>query len=277
MPKRRGIIFTKEDVSKVVLGEKLNLTSGRKAVYSGKIYLKPGNFPPGKAGAQRVFLKSITGTTAAEQRRKGKAELAVRQKLKAAGLPVSKSGLVKINGRLYLAVESFLIKGETESKLVPINSKRQSSTPYFLKRLTAKKNGALIQQLAKDTATIFNQGITPEFFDFFGFYRRKDGSLTRVIMDTENLLNRKPTVHDWIMLDQEITCVWKQKSKEMTLFTKTFQEHLSSNLANEFKQQIEEYRRKKQRNGWKPSAEENRILDKEIERSLALLKNLGKK
>ena len=236
MPKRRGIVFREKDVSKAVLGRKLDLTSGRKPVYSGKIYLKPGNFPRGKAGAQRVFLKAMIGANIKEERKRGRAELAIRQKLKAAGLPVLKSGLVEIKGKIYLAIESFLVKGGAESRLVPINTRKGVGNPYFLRQLTVEKNAALIRQLGKDTATIFNQGITPKFFDFFGFYRRKDGSWARVIMDTEYLSNNRPRDHNWINLVQMIETVWKAQSKELGLFRRTFEENLSHSLPKKWLQ-----------------------------------------
>ncbi|MEK6821320.1 MAG: hypothetical protein AABY11_02895 [archaeon] len=119
-------------------------------------------------------------------------EMSIRVKLKSLGLPVLKAGIVEIkegeNAGVYLAQEPFLRKGG-ESVLIPINSQysEHPEHPTFLSTLRPAKDRRLIEQLAKETALLFNAGFAPFRFDYYGFYRKKDGSWHHVIMDVEEI------------------------------------------------------------------------------------------
>ncbi|MFA6268488.1 MAG: hypothetical protein WCW13_03360 [archaeon] len=232
MPNRKGVVFTGKEVAGARILKKLNVGPTRNVgtgFYYGKIYLRRGAFPRGKGFAQRAFFKMLPNKA------KGEEEMAVRRKIEAAGVKIPKAGVVEIDGKFYLAVQPFLGQRNEVTKIIPINwGVNAESTPTFLTQLSTKKDGALIRNLATDTARIFNAGIFPTYFDFFGFYP-KGNSYERVITDTEFLHENDNLVQLRSQALRIETLVHRvflsaQKSEEATLFCKVFEENLKKSL-----------------------------------------------
>jgi hypothetical protein len=230
MPKRKSLVFSAKDIAGARIIRPVDVGRGQNTLFSndffsGKIYLKRENFAPGKRVAQRVFLKE-------GDKSRIKGELRIRQKLKAAGLPVLKAGIVFIDGKYFMAIEPFLKKGGSETKLEPINQfGRLAGQPTFLEKITVEKNKKLIEDIAKDTAKAYNAGIYAKYFDFFGFYRKKDRQLERVIMDTELLLKAKNGKELEQHLNGNLRDIFRamnRNKRALVLFTRTLEQSLQS-------------------------------------------------
>ncbi len=195
MPNRKGLHILPSDVSHVRIIKKLPIeTNQGERFFYGKIYLRPKTFlpfPGVKHGAQRVFLKRMNWIGDMSMYN-AERELALHNTIRSLGLPIPKSGIVKIeqgeNKGVYLAISPFLRNSNTASRIIPINSGGKfPGRPYFLKRLTIKKDAQLIRTLAQEAALLINNGILPGWYDFVGFYKRKDGSWGHIIMDAQNM------------------------------------------------------------------------------------------
>lgn len=202
MPRRRGIQLVASDISHVRILKPLPISTNReRSFYSGKIYLRKNallQLWPGIHTAQRVFLKkmqsggnsSYSNITELEY---AKREVALRNKLKKAGLPVLPTAIVQIpEGKdqgVYLATPPFLRKGNRETRIIPVNERSGplAGRPYFLARLKVPRDARLIRDMARETATMYNHDVYSFWFDFYGFYPRKDGTWGRLIMDTDEL------------------------------------------------------------------------------------------
>ncbi len=172
-------LFTHENVVRVKKGRPINVI-GRAQISTAQIWFES------KQKARLIRKKAVLkhlGTNNAN----GLRQIRLIEKLRTLGLKVPKAGLVKINGDYFIAMEPFLTKGQT--KLTPINTQLGTPWPHFLENLTISKNSNLIKNIARDTAIMLNNGIvsTRGVFDFFSFYRRKNGELDRLILDTEEL------------------------------------------------------------------------------------------
>lgn len=113
---------------------------------------------------------------------------------KRAALPVPSFFVPRI--RYFSAPESILMENLVKrfGKLFPINSKKRSSHPVFLKKLSVKNDSILIKDLAKDLATIFNLGFVPYAMDFWMFYK-KGNSYDRVISDITLFTHKNDAIH----------------------------------------------------------------------------------
>lgn len=227
--------FGSSDVTKVVRKNRVNIppTSSTKnlddlikpqertSFWNAKVRVKKQT-PEGKLKfSKNVFLKPAYGRNLEEQLKNARIQESILTLMRENGLPALRSGAVVNEGQAFLAVESFLRKANTESKLIPINRRSVSSTPTFLKDLTVKNDSQLIKDLAKDLATIVDLGLSTPYFDFHGFYKRKDGSWKRVIMDVNNM---HQTSFNSISAKSVITFihqVWPPTSPEAVLFRNT--------------------------------------------------------
>jgi hypothetical protein len=247
MPKRKGNIFSEKDISHITGGKPVNVGQTKTIRYlielrdsianphevnpyfhRAKIHFKQGTFKNGQGKAQIVFLKPVMGMTREDQAVNAKKEVELFKRMKNAGLPVPKTGVVIHKEQAYIAVEPFLRNGQ-KSVLMPINSRHGYSKPVFLSKLSVKRNSSLIIDLAKDLATIANLNISTEYFDLHGFYKKRDGTLTRIIMDTNHLKNCKFTSHEIKSIVSEIKKVWQRKrySAEKKLFIETLLKNIN--------------------------------------------------
>ena len=119
-----------------------------------------------------------------------RSELARHQRtwrtFKKLGLPVPEFSAVysrrpksKKEGRKYL---STFMENMTK-KHGPLKETHQLGDPLELNTLTVKKDSKLIKNLAKDLATIHNTNYLTDHLDFWHFYKKKDGTRGRVILD----------------------------------------------------------------------------------------------
>ena len=263
MPKRKGIVLNESHVRGVRLSPKMNVGEtntirmmeelGRKVDFaSGKIYIRRGSLGEGKERAQRAFFKPLFGPNEDSQRSEGARAVRVMNTLRARGLPVPKAGIVEHQGQLYLAMSPFIRKGGSISKITPINTTPGSHTPHFLGLLNAAKNAELIRSLGRDTAEIINSGMYTKYFDFFGFYKKRDGSVDRIIMDVDYFYdmqgrtNQKGAISS---LFRDIKSVWKPKrsAAELALFSSAMKERLES---QELRQAVDEALAEKRRSFW---------------------------
>ncbi len=246
MPKRRGIVFSSEHVRGANISNPINVGEtntirmmeelGRPVNFgSGKIYLKRGSFGKGKERAQKAFFKPLFGDNHSGQRNEGERSVRIMDALRLRGLPVPKAGLIEHHGQLYLAMSPYLRKGGLITKMIPVNTSAGSHTPHFLKTLNVERNADLIRQMAKDTAEIFNAGMYTKAFDFFGFYRKKDGTLARFIMDVDYFYDAQGPMHQKEGVNSmfaDIKSVWKPRRNpaELELFASTMKESLESDF-----------------------------------------------
>ena len=196
--------------------------------WHGKIQVRTGKKGSAKQFSKRVFLKPLLGRTLESQIRRGERQERIFAKMKDAGLPSLKAGVVVIEGQAFLAVEPFLRKGNMLTKLRPVNEINGRSKPTFLAKFTVQRHSAIIKDLATDLARIANLGLSTRFFDFHGFNLRGDGSLKRVIMDV-NRFNEIPFNQSAATaIIRSISRVWRMDSKEMQLFRKTLLANIKS-------------------------------------------------
>jgi len=116
---------------------------------------------------------------------------------KRAALPVPSFFIPRI--RYFSAPESILMENLTKrfGKLFPINSKKRSAHPVFLKKLSIKNDSVLIKNLAKDLATIFNLGFVPYAMDFWMFYK-KGNTYERVLVDLTLFTHKTDEIYSQI-------------------------------------------------------------------------------
>ncbi len=170
----------------------------KRGLFYGKMYLpqRPSLFPAGMNRAQRVFLKRIRGS-----QEDAKRELALRQKIRDLGIPILREGIVEIerNGKKeqFFAIESYLRRKGMRSRLIPINDQAGSANAYFFRFLDPKRDTLLIQRIAEDTASLIKNGIGFHYFDFWGFYQRKDRSFKHIVMDSEYFVKVNSNDHWW--------------------------------------------------------------------------------
>lgn len=230
MPKRKGITFTSSDVAGArIIKDGYYGEFDNSQTHYGKIFLKSERFPPGGRRAQKVFLKRAWWMTKGDIER----ELAIRAELRKAGLPVLKSGIVKIGKRYYLAMEPYFRGGGTNSKLFPINV---YGKPIRLAQMRKEEQDKIIPEIAKDTAKIYNLGIGSRYFDFIGFYQKKDSTISRLIMDTTRL-KKQTTTELKQNLEHNIYDIAFVLGNRAKPFLQTLKENLQS---NEFKKVVEE-------------------------------------
>jgi hypothetical protein len=254
MPKRKGIIFSERDVSHITRNKQLDVgkttthrylkelnksTSLENNIsphfFYGKIHFKPNRLLKGKRKAQKVFLKPIIGINLNDQIVNGKREVKIFNKMRKAQLPVPKAGIVVSNGQAYIAVESFLRKGNSKSILTPINTINGRSTPTFLKKLNVRHHSELIKALAKDLATLSNIGLSTEYFDIHGFYKRQDGSIERIIMDVNHVREYNFDSFPIYSITSEIKKGWRGNwfKKEKKLFVETLLQNVKDPTTRE--------------------------------------------
>jgi hypothetical protein len=254
MPKRRGMLFWGEDISHVTGKKKINvgetttptyLKDLNKSMYLnqdvsphfmyGKIHFRKTSLREGKRKAQRVFLKPVVGSDHKEQRKNAKKEVFFLNILGMEGVPVPKAGVVNLNGQPYVAMSPFLRKGNSKSVLVPINTKHGHSEPYFLRKLSVRKNSELIQGLARDLAAVANSGLSTNYFDLHGFYKRRDGSFTRIVMDVNHLHREYFDSYSVRSVAAQIKKVWRGPwfKKERQLFVTTLLENIHDRTTRE--------------------------------------------
>ncbi len=224
--------FNSSDVTKIIKKNRVNLpsTSSTRAIdeliqpkertsfWSAKVRVKKQT-PAGKIKfSKNVFLKPIYGRNLGEQIKNARTQENILTLMRENNLPALRSGAIVNEGQAFLAVESFLRKSNTESKLIPINKRSETSAPTFLKRLTVKKDSQLIKDLATDLATIVDLGLSTPYFDFHGFYKRKDGSLKRVIMDVNHMHQTPFNKTNAKSVIAFIHQVWSPTSPEAVLF-----------------------------------------------------------
>ncbi|MEK6820809.1 MAG: hypothetical protein AABY11_00220, partial [archaeon] len=201
--------------------------------------------------AQRVFIKKVyTGYGQEFDRKRAESEVKIRNELREAGLPVPKTGVWEIKEGeekgVYLIMSPFLRGKEKRSKLQPLNPFR--AEPTFLESLNMKSthDRKLVTDLAHATAVMLNHGIVASFFDFFGVYRRKDGSWHYVIMDTGDLRTAHSVEEVRHARDEMISEIqrgtgtgWEDvivrwDGEEPTVF-ETFTQELKENLSRELR------------------------------------------
>ena len=244
MPGRKGVLLREHHIRGARITTPINVGEtntirmmgelGRNVNFaSGKLYIRRGALGGGKEKAQPAFFKPLFGPNMEAQNAEGVRAVRIMDRLRERGLPVPKAGIIEHNGSVYLAMSPYVRKGGSISKFIPINTRPGSHTPHMLASLSAARDSALIRQLGRDTAEILNAGIYTKYFDFFGFYRKKDGSLNRFIMDVDYFydMHGSGSQKDTVMtLFKDIKSVWKPRKNlaELQLFASAMKKGLES-------------------------------------------------
>ena len=249
----RKRVFSERDAVRlrVIRPAQVGPSHNEKFFYYGKVTFQRPQDPAHTTVTRPVFLRYFGEDEQAEQA--AQRQMKMRKRLETLGLPVPKAGIVRIadpqNPRkrlVYLAVQSFLRKRTSQSRLIPINNSSKgivpSANPNFLAKLTASKDKGVIQQLAKDLAKIVSFGLRiGTSLDIFGFYRQQDGSWKYVVMDVEDIYDAKKHVKSpeemrlsnrnaCNALFQQIIPVWPANRPEFKLFEKEFVKKLPPEL-----------------------------------------------
>ncbi len=225
-------IFTRKDVKSVRIIKKVDIpsTSTKRQIENGKNLRNDVDFSYGKITFKngktvRAFFKPVLGSTRSRQYREARRQIKIRDTLREAGLPVLKADVIAKDNQVYIAEPAFLREGFKKTILEPINTptKILKAKPTFLKKLNAKEHKELIENIAKDYATILNLNLSTSFFDIHGFRQRKDGSWQRIIMDTSKIMNKKSEAKHVYTVALTIKKTWIGNSNkpERELFKKT--------------------------------------------------------
>jgi hypothetical protein len=117
----------------------------------------------------------------------------IYRSLKKLGLPVPEfsRALSILNKRKVKHPEIFA--ENLERKYGKLYDCHKKGSPIFLRKLNLKKDSELINNLAKDLATMHRNGIIPNYIDFWHFYKIGDwklsnrGTWDRVIIDFDKM------------------------------------------------------------------------------------------
>jgi|GEM_PF-1373744 len=143
--------------------------------------------------------------------------------LKGAGLPVPAFfvPILRKKSKEYLSVMMEDLS-RTYGKIIPINTGHNQPHPWFLKKLTLKKDSELISAMAGDFAKITSLGYVPGYIDFWMFYRnKKTGKLNRLIVDIFDF--ERPTIIYPLKIASNLLRVSENMGKEeYALFQKEY-------------------------------------------------------